>query len=174
MKYTILPWMNAASAGYIIAAAILCPIFYQIFEYVFRRHNLTMRRGTLAIIGNTVWPFFLNICFFALFYWSWALPLSVAFALIFFAIIRSELKSAYEDERLGGWGVSPEIRKLRADAFGSLSIEEQMAYKAEVHPQRFYWQLYFPVVILLPFLIILLLEQLGIGDYLFFIVQLEP
>lgn len=174
MKFTILPWLDAAAGGRIITAAVLFPVGYQIFETIFRRVNETMRRGTLAIIGNTVWPFFINICLYALFYWYWALPLSALFTLIFFAVIRGELKAAYEDERLGGWGVSPEIRKLRADAFGELPLEEQMAYKEEVRPQRFFWQLYFPALIILPFLVILLLSRLGVGDYLFTVVQLEP
>ena len=174
MRVTLLPWMDTASAGHILTVTILFPVFYQIFEYIFRRYNLTMRRGTLAIIGNTVWPFFLNICFYALFYWYWALPLSVAFTLVFFAVIRGELKAAYEDERLGGWGVSKEIRKLRADAFGALSLEEQMAYKEDVRPQKFLWQLYFPALIVIPFLIVMLLSCLGVGEYLFVPVVLEP
>ncbi len=174
MKYTILPWINGLSAGYIILGAMGLLIAYNLFEYFFKQHNYSMRRGTLAIIGNTVWPFFLNVAMDALFYWYWALPMNAVSALVFYVIIRGELKTALEDEREGGYGLSPALRKIRMEQFADLSIEEQMAYKDRVRPQRFFWWLYFPALIILPFLSILLLELLGVGDYLFFVVQLSP
>lgn len=172
MKYTILPWMDGVCAGYIIFGAMALLICYSIFEFFFKRHNLSMRRGTLAIIGNTVWPFCLNICIYALIYWYWAIPASLALSLIFWVIIRGELKTAHEEELEGCWGLFPAIRKIRGEAFADLSIEEQLAYKAHVKPQKFYWWIYVPALVILPFCIILLLERLGIGDYLFFVVQL--
>lgn len=155
------------SAGRIVSVALVVLAAYCLFEQIFKRHNITMRRGTLALINNTVWPVVLNTCIFAVAYWQWAFPLALICGGIFIFIIRGELRRSYQDELEGYRGLFTEIRKIRAEAFADLSIEEQMEYKKSVKPQQFFWWIWLPAVVVLPFLLILLLEQLGVGDYLF-------
>ena len=170
LKYAILPWMDQLTAGKIIPPVIFLLVAYCIFEFFLKKFNYTMRRGTLSLISNTVWPMLLNICIFAVAYWQWAFPLAVVMALIFISVLSHELKIAHEDELEGFVGINPELRKLRAENFSDLPIEEQMAYKKTVKPRKFYWWLFLPAVVILPFLLILLLELLGVGDYLFKVV----
>lgn len=173
LKYTFFPWMDSMTVGRILPALFILLVGYSLFEYIFRKHNFSMRRGTLSIIGNTVWALLLNTCFFTIAYWKWAFAFSIICGLFFILVIRNELKVAYQDELEGYRGVNPEIRKLRAELFADLSIEEQMEFKKTVKPQRFPWYLWLPLVVIVPFLLILLLEQLGVGDYLFKVVYFE-
>lgn len=173
MKYTMLPWMNPLSAGKIVIGAAAVLLFYNIFEYFLKKNNFSMSRGTLALISNTAWPLCLNFCAFTLFYWYWALPISMGISLLFVIIIRGELKTTREQELEGARGLNPHIRTLRSEAFADLSIEEQMEFKKNYRPHQFYWWLFLPLTIVLPFLAVLLLEQLGAGDYLFSIVYFE-
>jgi hypothetical protein len=173
MKYTILPWLNPLSASHIVFVVLGLLILYNIAERIFKRHNITMRRGTLALISNTVWPVLLNICFFTLIFWRWAFVLSLVMGVVFICIMHNDLKVAHQDELEGYRGLSPAIRSIRAEAFADLSIEEQMAYKKTVKPHKFYWWIWLPLVVVVPFLIVLLLEQLGVGDYLFQVVYFE-
>ena len=62
------------------------------------------------------------------------------------------------------------IRTVRAEIFSDLSIEEQLEFEKKVKPHKFYWWLFLPLVMVIPFLVVLLLEQLGVGDYLFSVV----
>ena len=166
-NYTVLPWMNNLSAGY-IASCCVAGLFIWIFaENLLRKYNQTMRRGTLAIISNTVWPLLLNTCAFTLVFWYYALPFAVGCTAVFALIIRNELKTAREEELEGGIGLSKELRELRSEAFADLSIEEQKDYKANVKRQKCIWWLWAPLMIVLPFLAVLVLEKLGVGDYLF-------
>ena len=173
IKYAILPWMDQLTVGKILPPVIGLLVAYCVFEYFFKKWNYSMRRGTLSLITNTVWPLLLNTCIFAVAYWQWAFPLAAVMGLIFISVLRHELKVAHEDELEGYRGVNPEVRKLRAENFADLSIEEQMAYKQTVKPHKFYWWIFWPAVIVIPFLIILLLEQLGVGDYLFQVVYYD-
>lgn len=170
LTYAILPWYDQISAGYIVSVAGVALIAYCLFEAIFKRYNKSMRRGTLALIGNTVWPLLVNIGIFSVAYWQWALPLSAAVGVLFLFVIRHELKEAYTEEKEGYRGLNPLIREVRAEIFADLSIEEQMAYKEQVQPQKFYWWIWLPLVIAIPFLVMLLAEALGVGDYLFQVV----
>ena len=170
LTYAILPWYDQISAGYIVSVAGVALIAYCLFEAIFKRYNKSMRRGTLALIGNTVWPLLVNIGIFSVAYWQWALPLSAAVGILFLFVIRHELKEAYTEEKEGYRGLNPLIREVRAEIFADLSIEEQMAYKEQVQPQKFYGWIWLPLVIAVPFLVMLLAEALGVGDYLFQVV----
>ena len=170
LKYTFFPWMDALTVGRIIPAAIGVLVAFCIFERVFSKYNNTMRKGTMAIISATAWTVILNFCFYVIAYWKWAIGFSVAMALFFIVILRHELKVAYQDEKEGFRGLNPLIRSIRGEIFSDLSIEEQMEFKESVKPQRFYWYLWLPLVVGLPFLAVLLLEKLGVGDYLFQVV----
>lgn len=170
LKYAILPWYDQISAGYIVSVAGGLLIAYCIFEAIFKRYNKSMRRGTLALIGNTVWPLLINIGIFSVAYWQWALPLATATAVLFLFVIRHELKEAYTEEKEGYRGLNPLIREVRAELFADLSIEEQMAFKEQIKPQKFYWWIWLPLMIAIPFLVMLLAEAIGVGDYLFQVV----
>ena len=170
LTYAILPWYNQISAGYIVSAAGVALIAYCLFEAIFKRYNKSMRRGTLALIGNTIWPLLVNIGIFSVAYWQWALPLAAVVGILFLFIIRHELKEAYTEEKEGYRGLNPLIREVRAEIFADLSIEEQMAYKEQVKPQKFYWWIWLPLVVAIPFLVMLLAEACGVGDYLFQVV----
>jgi ABC-type Na+ efflux pump permease subunit len=165
--------MTPISAGRIISVAAILLILYCIAEKIFKFFNNTVRRGTLALFSNTVWPLLINIGVWSVAFWYWALPISLAVGVIFIPIIRHELKEAYTEELEGFIGLNEETKRVRAEAFADLSIEEQKEYKASVRPHKFYWWLFVPLVALIPFLIILLLEQLGVGDYLFQIVYFK-
>ncbi len=165
--------MDQLTPGKIIPPVVGLLIAYCIFEYFFKKFNYSVRRGTLSLISNTVWPILLNTCIFTIAYWQWAFPLATVMGLIFVSVLLHELKIAYEDEKEGYRGLNKEVRKLRAEAFADLPIEEQMAYKAKVKPHKFYWWIFLPLVVIIPFLIVLLLEQLGLGDYLFQVVYYE-
>ena len=173
MKETLLPWMDPLSAGHLVVTAVFILVLYNVFEYFFKRNNITMRRGTLAIISNSAWALCLNFCIFTLAFWYWAVPLSLALSAIFIVIIRGELKTAREEELDGAKGLTPEVRTARAELFSDLSIEEQLEFKKNYKPQKFYWWLYLILTVSLPFLLVLLLEQLGAGDYLFQVVYFE-
>ncbi len=166
-NYTILPWMKYLSAGRIVSVALAVLAVYCLAEQIFKRRNITMRKGTLSLINNTVWPLIINSCIFAVAYWYWALPLALICGLVFIFIIKGELRTAYQEELEGYRGLFPAIRKIRAEAFADLPIEEQMEYKKSVKPHKFYWWIWLPLIVIIPFLLMLLLEQLGIGDYLF-------
>ena len=172
-KYTVLPWMSNLSAGYIVIYCVAGLFLWMLLEKILVKQNTTMRRGTLTIISNTLWPLLLNTCAYALAYWYYAIPLSIGCAVVFCIIIRGELKSAREEELEGAVGLSKAIREIRSEAFADLPVEEQMAYKAQVKHQKCIWWLWAPCILILPFLAILLLEQLGIGDYLFFVHYFE-
>lgn len=173
-EYTVLPWINAVAAGRILSVAAIALVLYCIAEKIFKYFNNTMRRGTLSLISNTVWPILINIGVFSVAFWQWALPLATAVGILFIPIIRHELKTAHTDELEGFVGLNEAIRKVRAEAFADLSIEDQMEYKKTVKPHKFYWWLFVPFVVILPFLIVLLLEQLGVGDYVFETVWFMP
>ncbi len=173
LNYTILPWMDPLSVGKIIPTVVGILVAYCIFEFFFKKYNNSVRRGTLSLITNTVWPLTLNTCFFTVLYWQWAFPLSAVIGLIFISVIKHELKIAHEDELEGFRGLNPTIRQIRGEIFADLSIEEQMEYKKTVKPHKFYWWLFLPLVVIIPFLVVLLLEQFGLGDYLFQVVYFE-
>ncbi|MBQ6824891.1 MAG: hypothetical protein IJP27_09575 [Clostridia bacterium] len=173
LKYTFFPWMDSLTVGKIVPIAVGLLIAYCLFEYFFKKYNNSMRKGTLAIISATVWTMLLNICFFTVAYWRWAFLFSIALGIFFIIIVLHELKVSYQDELEGYRGLNPLIRGIRAEIFADLSIEEQMEFKKTVTPQKFYWFIWLPLVVILPFLIILLLEQLGVGDYLFNVVYFE-
>ncbi len=173
LTYTILPWMDPLTVGKLLPPAIGLLVAYCIFEYFFKKWNRSVRRGTLSLITNTVWPILLNFCIFALLYWQWAFPVATVIGLIFISVLQHELKVAHEDELEGFRGLSPAIRTIRAEMFADLSIEEQMEYKKTVKPHPFHWWIFLPAVVIIPFLAILLLEQLGLGDYLFQVVYFE-
>lgn len=170
LKYAILPWYDQLSAGYILSTAGALLIAWCIFEAIFKRYNKSMRRGTLALISNTLWPLLINCGIFAVAYWQWAVPLSAVCGTLFLFVIRHELKEAYTEEKEGYRGLNPLIREVRAEMFSDLSIEEQMEFKAQVRPQKFYWWIWLPLMIAIPFLVMLLAEAVGIGDYLFQVV----
>ncbi|MBQ8600664.1 MAG: hypothetical protein IJ407_04710 [Clostridia bacterium] len=173
MKYTLLPWMNVLSAGRIIPAVGGLLIAWCIFAALFRKLNASVRRGHFAVIDNTLWPLLLNTVIFTVAFWNWAFPIAIGVSLLFLFVIRNELKRSLEDERIGMFGMNAEMKRLRGEAYNDLSIEEQMAYKEKVTPIRFYWWIWLPLVVLLPFLLMLLLEAFGVGDYLFRIVYFE-
>lgn len=167
INYTVMPWMDGVIIGYIVPFALAVLVAYSIFEFFFKRRNLTMRRGTLAMITNTIWALMLNLCVFSIAYWRWALIIAAVLSLLFISIIRHELKVAYDDELGGRRGLFPAIRTIRGEEFADLSVEEQMAYKKTVKPYRFYWYFFLPITVLLPFCAVLMLDLLGVGDYLF-------
>lgn len=173
MKYTVLPWMNALSAGRILIGIAFLLIGWCILEYFLKNYSRTLRRGTLAIMSNTAWALCLNAAICTVAFWRWALILSLAISLLFLVIIRGELKTAREEELEGARGVNPTIRQIRSELFADLSIEEQLAFKKAYQPVRLWWWLWLPLMIAIPFLAVLLLEQLGAGDYLFNIVYFE-
>lgn len=170
LQYAILPWMEQISAGKILWVAALSLIAYCIFEAIFKRFNKSMRRGTLSLIGNTIWPLLINLGIFTVAYWQWALPLTIIVGVMFVFIMRHELKEAHTDELEGYRGLNPLIREVRAEIFNELSIEEQLEFKKTVKPHKFYWWIFLPAVVIIPFLLILLAEALGVGDYLFKVV----
>ena len=98
LKYAILPWMEQITAGRIISVAAILLAAWCLFEAIFRRYNKSMRRGTLALISNTVWPLLVNLCIFCVAYWQWAFVLAAVVGLIFISVLRHELKEAYIDE----------------------------------------------------------------------------
>ncbi|MBQ8893696.1 MAG: hypothetical protein IJ043_04730 [Clostridia bacterium] len=173
LKYTFFPWMDSLTVGRILPPLIILLVAYNIFEYFFKKHNISMRKGTLSIISGTAWTLLLNTCFFTIAYWQWAILFSAVLALLFIVIMRYELKVSYQEELEGYRGLNPEMRKIRAELFADLSIEEQLEFKQNVHPQKFYWYVWLPLMLLIPFLTVLLLEQLGVGDYLFQVVYFE-
>lgn len=173
MKYTILPWMNAVSAGKILVGIAFALILWCILEYFLKRFSLSLRRGTLAILSNSAWALCLNAAICTVAFWRWALLLSLAIAILFLVIIRGEFRTARDEEMDGARGVNAEIRQIRSEQFSDLSIEEQMEFKKNYRPQKFWWWLWLPLMIAIPFLFVLLLEQIGVGDYLFHVVYFE-
>ena len=173
MKYTVLPWMNALSAGKILIGIAFLLIGWCILEHFIKKYWLDLRRGHLALMSNTAWVFCLNTAICTVAYWRWALILSLAVGLLFWFIIRGELKTAAEQEADGARGVNPQIRQIRSELFADLPIEEQLAFKKSYRPVGFWWWLWLPLMIAIPFLAVLLLEQLGAGDYLFSVVYFK-
>ncbi len=167
INYTVMPWMDAVVIGYIVPAAIAVILLYSVFEFFFKRRNMTMRRGTLAIITNTVWVLMINLCVFTLAYWQWAFLIAAVMSLLFLSVIRHELKVAHDDELGGRWGLFPALRAIRGEEFADLTVEEQLAYKEKVKPYRFRWYCFLPVTVLVPFCMVLLIDLLGFADYLF-------
>ena len=70
INYTVMPWMDSVVIGYIVPIAIAVILAYSIFAFFFRRHNMTMRRGSFALITNTVWTMMINLCVFCLAFWQ--------------------------------------------------------------------------------------------------------
>ena len=167
INYTVMPWMDSVVIGYIVPIAIAIILAYSIFAFFFRRHNMTMRRGSFALITNTVWTLMINLCVFCLAFWQWAFLITTILSLLFVSVIRHELKTAYDDELGGRWGLFPAIRTIRGEAFADLSVEEQLAYKETVVPYQFHWYYFVPITVLVPFCTILCLDLLGVADYIF-------
>lgn len=167
IEYTMLPWWDVMSAGRSVPVVALLLVAWAVIAALFKRYNTTLRRGHFSMVDNTVWPMLLNTIVYLVAFWYWGLPVAVGIALIFESVIRNDLKRALEDERQGMFGMNPTVKILRGEAFNDLSVEEQMAYKERVIPVRFYPWLHFLAVVILPFLAVLLLEQLGLGNYLF-------
>ncbi len=173
MKQTYLPWMNVLSAGKIIPPVIAILIAWCIFAALMKKYNSSIRRGHFAVVDNTLWALLLNTMIFTVSFWQWSFPVAIGIGAIFIWVIKNEQKRAWEDERIGMRGMNAEMKRLRGEAFNDLSIEEQMAYKEKVKPYSFRWWIFLPAVVLLPFLLMLLLEALGVGDYLFRVVYFE-
>ena len=155
------------SASRVIPVVGSLLIAWCIFSFFFKKFNSTVRKGTFSIIDNTVWALLLNTVLFTLLFWNVAFPFALGVGGVFIAVIRNDLKRAFEEERIGMFGMNEEMRLLGGEAYNDLSIEEQLAYKEKVKPYKFDWWAFLLLVVVLPFLIMLLLEQLGLGDYLF-------
>lgn len=167
IEYTMLPWWDVLSAGKIVPILGFLLAGWALFAGLFKRYNASVRRGTFAVIDNTVWPLLLNSIIYTTLFWYWAAPISIGLSYVFEAIIRHEQKRAFEEERLGCFGLNKEIKTLRGEAFNDLSIEEQLSYREKVTPYRFCWWAHMLLCVILPFLLVLLLEALGAGNYLF-------
>lgn len=173
MKQTYLPWMDVLSAGRVVPPVIAVLIGWCIIAALMKKFNSSVRRGHFAVVDNTLWALLLNTLIFTVSFWQWAFPVAIGIGALFIWVIRNEQTRALEEERIGMRGMNAEMKRLRGEAFNDLSIEEQMAYKEKVKPYRFRWWLFWPAVVLLPFLLMLLLEALGVGDYLFRVVYFE-
>ncbi len=167
IEYTMLPWWDVMSAGYAVPVVLILLVLWAITAGLMKRFNSSIRRGVFAIIDGTVWPLLLNTVVFLVAFWNWAFPVAAGISLIFESVIRNELKRSLEDERVGMLGMNPTIKLLRGEAYNDLSVEEQLAYKEKVQPIRFTWWIHLLATVVLPFLLMLLLEQLGLGNYLF-------
>ena len=173
MKQTYLPWLDVFSAGQILPVLGGLLIGWCILAALFKKFNSSVRRGHFAAVDNTVWPLLLNAIIFTVSFWQWAFPVALGIGGIFLWVIRNEQKRALEDERIGMFGMNEEMKRLRGEAYNDLSIEEQLAYKEKVKPYKFIWWIWLPLVVLLPFLLMLVLGACGVGDYLFRVVYFE-
>lgn len=167
IEYTMLPWWDVLSAGRIVPVLGFLLVAWWLFASLFRKYNSSVRRGTFSVIDHTVWPLLLNTVVYTVLFWYWAAPIAAGLSYVFEAIIRNEQKRAFEEERLGRFGMNREIKNLRGEAFNDLPIEEQLAYRDQVQPYRFTWWKHMLLCVILPFLAVLLLERLGLGNYLF-------
>ncbi len=167
LEYTMLPWWDVMSAGRAVPVVLFLLVAWCLFAGLMKRYNSTLRRGHFSLLDNTMWPLLVNTVLYLVAFWYWAVPVAAGLGLIFESVIRNDLKRSLEDERQGMFGMNPHIKQLRGEAFNDLSVEEQMAYKEKVTPIAFSWWIHLLIVTVVPFLIVLLLEQLGLGNYLF-------
>ncbi len=170
IDWTYLPWDEQGMAGNVCWICLLAGVLFAAITQIIRRTSLgyDIHQAPFLNIEMVGYALALNTAVFSLFFWYVAIFVSLFFAFIFYVSARGIQNKVYYEEKDGRWGLHPPLRQIRGELFSDLSIEEQLEYKAEVD-RRFrklspLW--YFPLTILLPFAVVLILQLCGL-PYIF-------
>ncbi len=170
IDWTYLPWEQQGLAGNICWLCLLAGVLFGVITQLIRRTSLgyDLHGAPFLTMEGAGYALLLNTAIYALFFWYVAWAVSLFFSWLFYVSVRGIQGRIYYEEKDGRWGLYPPLRQIRGEMFSDLSVEEQLQYKQEVD-RRFrkvnpLW--YFPLTVLLPFGIILLLRLVGL-PYLF-------
>ena len=170
IDWTYLPWEEQGTAGNICWVCFVIGALFLLVTQIIRRTNLgyDIHSAPFLSMECTVLALVINTAVYTLFFWYAAWAVSLAFSIAFYISARGIQKKIYSDEKDGKWGLFPDLRQVRGELFSDLSIEEQMEYKKKVDAtfKKLDPRLYFPLTVILPFLLILILKLCGL-PYIF-------
>lgn len=170
IDWTYLPWDEQGTAGTVCGICLIIGVIFILVTQIIRRTNLgyNIHQAPFVSMEMAVLSLILNTAVFALFFWYAAIGISLVFSFAFYISGRGIQKNIYFEEKEGRWGLFPPLRKVRGELFADTSLEEQLEWKRKVdasfkkiHPLWF-----FPLTTVLPFIIILILQALGL-PYIF-------
>ncbi len=170
LDYTYLPWEDQRLAGKICWIVVVIGILFLLVTQLIRRTRLgyEIHAAPFVTMEMTVIALCTNTAAFALFFWYAAFGVSLFFSLMFFISGRGMQKNIYLDEKEGKWGLCPALRVIRGEMFSDTDIAAQIEHKKKVErtfkKMAFWW--YFPLTLLLPFALILVLKLCGL-PYIF-------
>ncbi len=170
IEWTYLPWDIQGMAGKVCWPCVLIGILFVLITQIIRRTPLgyDIHQSPFLSLEVTGLALVINTAVYALFFWYVAMAVSLFFTLVFYLSARGIQARIYFEEKDGRWGLYPPLQKIRGELFSDQTPEEQLEQKAQVD-KTFrklspWW--YFPLTILLPFAIILLLKLCGM-PYIF-------
>ena len=170
IDWTYLPWEQQDTAGKICWACLLVGVFVLLTTQIIRRSSLgyDIHEAPFVSLECTLLALAINVAIYALFFWYVAAVISTGFSLAFYWSARGMQNKIYYEEKDCKWGLCPQLRNIRGEMFSDLSVEEQLDYKKTVDAsfKKLNPLWYFPLTVLLPFGIILLLMLCGL-DYTF-------
>lgn len=166
IEWTYLPWDVQGVAGKVCWPCVLVGVLFLLITQIIRRTPLgyDIHHAPFLSMEVTGLVLVVNVAIYSLFFWYVAIAVSLFFTFIFYISARGIQNKIYYEEKDGKWGLHPPLREVRGELFSDLSVEEQLEYKAEVD-RKFrklspWW--YFPLTVLLPFVIILILKLCGL------------
>ena len=170
IEWTYLPWDVQSFAGKVCWPCVVIGVLFVLVTQIIRRSSLgyDLHHAPFLSMEVTVLALVINTAVYGLFFWYIALCVSPFFSVIFFVSARGIQNKIYHEEKEGRWGLHPPLREIRGEMFSDLSIEEQLEHKAKVDKtfRKLSPLWYFPLTILVPFAIILLLKLCGL-PYIF-------
>ncbi|MBR5782968.1 MAG: hypothetical protein IKY33_01940 [Clostridia bacterium] len=170
IDWTYLPWDKQSVAGYICWACVLICAAFLIVTQIIRRTNMgyDIHCAPFVSMECTMLSLCINTAVFALFFWYAALAISLGFAAVFYLAARGMQNKIYHDEKDGKWGLFSDLRQVRGELFSDLTVEEQLEYKKKIDAtfRKLDPRLYFPLVILLPFVLMVIMKMCGL-PYIF-------
>lgn len=167
--YTLLPFYNPLTAAKFCAVFAVLFIVFSVIRAIIYRRSMTLRRGITAVVTSYISTALLSLALSSFLYWQWALSVSAVVTLVYIFYISGEVKAASSEERLGVWGLNPDIRRVRGEIFNDMSLEEQLAYAKKVNEFRFnaiHKILFFVLALAVPLAFMFICNSLDIG-YLF-------
>lgn len=170
IEWTYLPWDVQGLAGKICWPCVVVGVLFVLITQIIRRTPLgyDIHHAPFLSLEVTGLTLVINTAVYSLFFWYVALPVSVFFSVLFFLAARGIQKHIYFEEKDGCWGLYPPLRQVRGEMFADLPVEEQLEQKQKVDAtfRRLNPLWFFPLSVLLPFAVILLLKLCGL-PYIF-------
>ncbi|MBQ6947219.1 MAG: hypothetical protein IJN42_04145 [Clostridia bacterium] len=170
IEWTYLPWDVQGMAGKVCWPCVMVGVIFVLITQIIRRTRLgyEIHHAPFLSMEVTGLALVINTAVYSLFFWYVALPVSLFFTTILCISARGIQNKIYSEEKDGAWGLHPSLRQVRGEMFSDLSVEEQLEYKKKVESSfrklSPWW--YYPLTVLVPFGVMLLLKLCGL-PYIF-------